>query len=350
MESVKEYYGKVLNKTSDLKTNACCTLIKYPKYITNALGNIHKEVLSSYYGCGLVIPTCLENKTVLDLGCGTGRDVYLLSQFVGENGKVFGVDMTDEQLQIARQYINYHRDKNNYSETNVQFYNGYIEKLDELGITQESVDVIVSNCVVNLSPDKEAVFRQAYNLLKNGGEFYFSDVYSSRRVPNNLREDNVLWGECLSGALYWNDFLNLAKRCGFSDPRLVTSKPITVNNTELQEKLGDIEFYSATYRLFKLPDLESDCEDYGHTVTYLGTIPNNETYWELDGHHRFNKGEEVKVCGNTLKMIINTRFAEHFTFTGTFENHLGIFQDCGKKIPFIHSNQTNNNCSKSGCC
>ena len=207
--------------------------------------------------------------------------------------------------------------------------------------------MIVSNCVVNLSPDKEAVFRQAYDLLKEGGEFYFSDVYSSRRVSQELKEDSVLWGECLSGALYWNDFLNLVKKCGFTDPRLVTSKPITVNNAKLQEKLGDIEFYSATYRLFKLPDLEPDCEDYGHTVTYLGTIPNHETHWNLDGHHIFNKGEEVSVCGNTLKMIINTRFAEHFTFTGTFENHLGIFKDCGKKMPF---NQTNNCDRTSGCC
>jgi SAM-dependent methyltransferase len=351
MESVKEYYGKILNKSSDLKTNACCTLIKYPQYITDALCNIHQDVLSSYYGCGLVIPACLQDKTILDLGCGTGRDVYMLSQFVGENGKVYGVDMTDEQLVIARQFIEYHRDKNNYSETNVEFYNGYIEKLDELGISPESVDVIVSNCVVNLSPDKEAVFRQAYNLLKEGGEFYFSDVYSSRRISQELKENSVLWGECLSGALYWNDFMNLAKKCGFTDPRLVTSKPITINNAKLQEKLqenvGDIEFYSATYRLFKLPDLEPDCEDYGHTATYLGTIPNHETHWNLDGHHRFNKGEEVPVCGNTLKMIINTRFAEHFTFTGTFENHLGIFQDCGKKMPF---NQTNNCDRTSGCC
>ena len=131
---------------------------------------------------------------------------------------------------------------------------------------------------------------------------------------------------------------------------MVTYKPITVNNAELQDKLGEIEFYSATYRLFKMSDLEPDCEDYGHTVTYLGTIPNQETYWNLDGHHRFNKGEEVKVCGNTLKMIINTRFAEHFTFTGTFDNHLGIFKDCGKKIPFTNYKGENKSCNSKSCC
>ena len=351
MESVKEYYGKILNKTSDLKTNACCTLIKYPKHITAALSNIHQDVLSSYYGCGLVIPSCLKNKIVLDLGCGTGRDVYLLSQFVGENGGVIGIDMTDEQLDIANKYVDFHKKQNNYIKTNVIFQKGYIEKLNELDIEPGIIDIIVSNCVVNLSPDKESVFLQVYELLKEGGEFYFSDVYSSRRISDELRKDSVLWGECLSGALYWNDFLNLVKRCGFTDPRLVTSKPITINNTELQNKLEGIEFFSATYRLFKLPDLEPDCEDYGHTITYLGTIPNHETHWNLDEHHRFNKGEEVKVCGNTLKMIINTRFAEHFTFTGTFDNHLGIFQDCGKKMPFGKTNKggDGNKCSNICC-
>ena len=344
MESVKTYYGKILKQTNDLKTNACCTLIKYPNHIKTALSNIHPDILSSYYGCGLVMPACLADKTIVDLGCGTGRDVYMLSQFVGENGKVIGVDMTTEQLEKAEKYIEFHRQNNNYIKSNVMFHQGYIEKLDELKIEPCSVDIIVSNCVVNLSPDKEVVFTQAYKLLKEGGEFYFSDVYSSRRIPNKLRENSVLWGECLSGALYWNDFLNLVKKCGFADPRLVTSKSISVNNIKLQEQLGDIEFYSATYRLFKLTDLESDCEDYGQFVTYLGTIPHHETHWYLDEHHCFNKGEAVKVCGNTWNMLKNTRFAKHFSYTGSFEMHLGIFQDCGKKIPF-------DTCSdKSNCC
>ena len=204
---VKEYYGKILKKSSDLKTNACCTNIKYPEYILNSLKKIHDNIINSYYGCGLVIPDCLKNKKIMDLGCGTGRDVYLLSQFVGENGFITGIDMTDEQLDKANNYIEYHTNVNNYVRPNVEFKKGYIEKLDELNLEKNSYDIIVSNCVVNLSPNKESVFKQVYNMLKNGGEFYFSDVYSSKRIPKDLQNDDILWGECLSGALYSNDFL-----------------------------------------------------------------------------------------------------------------------------------------------
>ena len=110
-------------------------------------------------------------------------------------------------------------------------------------------------------------------------------------LNSKIREDSVLWGECLSGALYWNDFLNLSKKCGFTDPRLVSNNPITVQNKELEKKLGNIKFYSATYRLFKLPELESDCEDYGQAVIYKGTIKNHKNYWDLDNHHRMWKNK-----------------------------------------------------------
>ena len=136
----------------------------------------------------------MNNKIVLDLGCGTGRDVYLLSQFVGENGGVIGIDMTDEQLDIANKYVDFHKKQNNYIKTNVIFQKGYIEKLDELDIESGTIDIIVSNCVVNLSPDKESVFSQAYKLLKEGGEFYFSDVYSSRRISDELKDLDILFG------------------------------------------------------------------------------------------------------------------------------------------------------------
>ncbi len=90
--------------------------------------------------------------------------------------------------------------------------------------------MIVSNCVVNLSPDKDAVLREVQRLLKPGGEFYFSDVYADRRVPDKVRNDPVLYGECLGGALYWNDFQRLAKRHGFADPRLVDDRPLEITD------------------------------------------------------------------------------------------------------------------------
>lgn len=98
-----------------------------------------------------------------------------------------------------------------YAAPNVLFKKGYIERLGELGLPEASFDIVISNCVINLSPDKRAVLEGAFRLLKPGGELYFSDVYSDRRVPTRLTKDPVLWGECLTGALYWNDFLHLAQ-------------------------------------------------------------------------------------------------------------------------------------------
>ena len=337
MDVVKEtqhYYGDVLKKSSDLKTNACCTMESIPNHVKDKLKNIHDDVLSTYYGCGLVMPDCLENTKILDLGCGSGRDVYLLSQFVGRNGKVIGVDMTDNQLEIAQNKLKYHMDKFGYSNSNVEFKKGNIEELDTLGI-ENDLDIVVSNCVVNLCKDKEKVLKNVFNLLKTGGEFYFSDVYSSQRIPSELAQDPVLWGECLSGALYWNDFLNIAKKCGFTDPRLVKSNLITVKNKELEEKVGDIKFYSATYRLFKLPGiLESDCEDYGQAVIYKGSIPEHRASWNLDNHHKIIAGKIFTVCGNTWNMLNSTRFKDHFEFIGDFNTHYGIFAGCGTGIPF----------------
>src|SRR5690606_37504202 len=147
-----------------------------PEWLKPLLGNIHPEVLSRYYGCGLVCPDQLAGCRVLDLGSGSGRDVYALAQLVGAEGEVVGVDMTEEQLAVAREHQTYHAETFGYD--NVRFVQGYIEKLDQTGLEPGSFDVIVSNCVINLSPDKDAVLKGVYNLLKPGGEFYFSDVYA----------------------------------------------------------------------------------------------------------------------------------------------------------------------------
>lgn len=222
--SVSTYYGKTLKSTSDLKTNACTCSEVPPAYIQRAMTNVHPEVLAKYYGCGLVVPECIEGMSILDLGCGAGQDVYILAQLVGPRGRVVGIDMTDEQLDVARTTMDWHTQKFGYASSNVSFIKGDIEKIAALGIPDESFDIIVSNCVINLCENKEAVLSQAFRVLKPGGEIYFSDVYSNVRVPAVLRKDKVLWGECISGALYWNDFLNLSKKCGFTDPRLVKDR------------------------------------------------------------------------------------------------------------------------------
>ena len=349
-ENVQEYYGKELQSSNDLQTNACCDVVSPKKYIRAALTNVHDEVLSKYYGCGLTIPTTLDGLHVVDLGSGSGRDCYLLSQLVGPEGSVTGVDMTEAQLNVAQSHEEYHRLQFGFTKKNTEFLKGDIEKLLDLGLAEKSKDLIVSNCVINLAQDKRAVLQGAYALLKEGGELYFSDVYSDRRIPEDLTKDPVLYGECLSGALYWNDFLNLAKAVGFVDPRAVESKPITIENEDLQEKVGNIQFYSVTYRLFKLENLEPDCEDYGQAIRYRGTISAMPDTFQLDDHHFFEKGRIEKVCGNTYMMLHNTRLRTHFDFWGDLETHYGIFEGCGGAAPFNTNVADADGAQPMACC
>jgi len=340
---VKDYYGNVLSGSEDLQTNACCTDDNLSTSLKSILSNIHDEVMTRYYGCGLVTPELLKDCHVLDLGCGAGRDCYAIAQMVGENGFVTGVDMTDEQLAVANQHSEYHREKFGYAKANTKFLKGYIEKLDELNIADNSIDVVVSNCVINLSPDKHAVLKEIFRILKPGGEIYFSDVYADKRVPANLVEDPLLYGECLSGALYWNDFENLAKTVGFTEPRLVSSRAITIDNDDLAQRLGDLKFTSATYRLFKAQDLENQGQDYGQTVTYQGTIPEHEQGFSLDQNTQFAANQPTKVNGNTWRTLEQSRFKAHFVFEGNFEKHQGIFDNSDSVFDFI-------NTDAGGCC
>ena len=123
-KEVQKYYGEILKSSKDLQTNACCTAITYPNHIKNALKNIHPEVIEKYYGCGLCVPENLDGCTVLDLGSGSGRDCYLLSQLVGSKGSVVGVDMTKEQLAIANKHLDFHATQFGYQNSNVTFLEG----------------------------------------------------------------------------------------------------------------------------------------------------------------------------------------------------------------------------------
>ncbi|NQV38056.1 MAG: methyltransferase domain-containing protein [Candidatus Marinimicrobia bacterium] len=326
-ESVKEYYGKVIQTTNDLKTSACCIPESMPNYIKSYLSNIHPEILEKFYGCGSPIPLALEGKTVLDLGCGTGRDCYLLAQIVGPVGKVIGVDMTDEQLDIARKYVDHHMKTFSYPFPNVEFKKGYIEDLASPGFEDNSIDVVVSNCVINLSPDKEKVFQEIFRVLKPGGELYFSDVFSDRRIPDSLTRDDVLVGECLGGALYIEDFRRMLTANGCLDYRTVTSHKIALEDEDVYAKAGMINFHSMTIRAFKC-DYEDICENYGHVAFYKGTLHECPHEFVLDDHHVFPKGIPVPICGNTAKMLLETRYSEYFDVVGDFSNHYGAF-DCG---------------------
>jgi len=356
LDSVKEYYGKILQRTEDLKTNACCTMGAPPKHLKQALSKVHDEVLAKYYGCGFVDLDALEECNILDLGSGSGRDCFVLAQWVGEQGRVVGVDMTKEQLDVAWRHEDWHREKFGFQVSNTKFLEGYIERLDELDLADNSFDIITSNCVINLSPDKPAVLKQAFRLLKIGGMLEFSDVYADRRIPQALREDPVLWGECLSGALYWADFEEIAKECGFKDVRIVKDSRITIENKALEEKIGHIAFYSVTYRLTKLPDGKLDAreEDFGQAVKYKGSIANNPYSWDLGMHCSFFREKMTPVSRNSFNILKYSRFAKHFDFFGDESTHFGPFSSSNARIvPFLSATSKGKDLPTTpvgGCC
>lgn len=342
-ETVRRYYGETLASSADLRTDACCDASAVPDRIKPLLARIHDDVLARYYGCGTVVPERLRGATVLDLGCGTGRDVYLLAQLVGPEGRVIGVDMTPEQLAVARDTLGWHRERLGAEAPEIAFHDGLIERLGDLPLAPGSVDVIVSNCVVNLSPDKRAVLAGAARLLKPGGEMYFSDVYADRRVPEALKADPVLYGECLSGALYWRDFLALAAEAGFAAPRVVSARRLSVTDPEQKARVGEIGFFSAETRPFRLAGPAPGAEDYGQAATYLGGIEEADDAVALDRATRLPRGERTPVDAETFAILSESRLAPCFALDPGDGVHRGPFDAGDTPLPRIEARA-------GGCC
>lgn len=324
-ESVAEYYGTTLQSTADLKTSACCPVDAAPAAHRPILEKIHPEVRDRFYGCGSPIPDALKGATVLDLGCGTGRDVYLASALVGPGGAVVGVDMTDAQLEVAKRHVQFHADAllGEGKPTNVAFRKGVIEDLASAGVEDASVDVVISNCVCNLSPDKPAVFREIARVLREGGELYFSDVYTDRRLSEAAQKDEELVGECLGGALYIHDFRRIMADVGLTDVRVVSSGPVILHDERMLKLVPGVNFYSLTIRAFKVAGLADRAEDYGQTATYTGCCGSGQKF---DARFHFPKDVAVRVDANTAAVLTKSRYRTRFEVTEP-GRHLGLFDD-----------------------
>ncbi len=219
-EHVKEGYGKIARQGSSCCPASSCCGSSNAKDISKAVGYTEEEMgvvpdgANLGLGCGnpVAIASLKEGDVVLDLGSGAGFDAFLASSRVGNTGRVIGVDMTPEMIRKAKR----NAQKGDYK--NVEFKLGEIEKLP---VKNDSIDVIISNCVINLSPDKQSVFKEAFRVLKPGGRLMVSDLVLVKDLPDVVKESIEAYIGCLSGAVKKEDYLLFIKEAGFIDIKVV---------------------------------------------------------------------------------------------------------------------------------
>lgn len=318
------YYEKIL-RDCDIVGCGCQCEYLHPE-LEKVLDLIDPEICAAPFGSASPLPPNLEGCVVLDLGCGSGQSAFAASRLVGSKGKVIGLDMRDDLLAIANKHRDGQTKKFRYKNPNVEFIKGYPEDLASLGIKDRSVDVVIANEIINLSPDKMAVFAEIFRVLKPGGEMCFTTILADRRLPAELAEDQPLALAGIAGAMYCEDFRRLLQDLGCNDYRNYVKKQLTISDPGTASKVGLASFTFRIVRLFKL-NLEDICEDYGQVAVYKGTMPGFPHAFPLDDHHLFVTDKPMLVCGNSGSMVEDTRFGKYFTVTGNKKIHYGSF-DC----------------------
>src|SRR5687768_16847068 len=229
-DAVKEKYGAAARRAADgdksagcCGTGAGCDPITSNLYDASQIGTLPIEAVIASLGCGN--PTALAElkagETVLDLGSGGGIDVLLSARRVGPTGKAYGLDMTDDMLALARE------NQKRAGVENVEFLKGEIEHIP---LPDNSVDVIISNCVINLSADKDRVLREAFRVLKPGGRFAVSDVVVRGDIPADVRRSMELWVGCVAGALTEEEYRSKLQAAGFDDIEIETTRVYDVED------------------------------------------------------------------------------------------------------------------------
>lgn len=237
---VKEKYAeiakqsKTTNETSCCEPSSCCTTdheVVSEDY-TNIKG--YKKEADLGLGCGLPTEHAQIKKgdTVLDLGSGAGNDVFIAREIVGASGKVIGIDMTEEMVETARE------NNKKLGFNNVEFLYGEIENML---VTSDSIDVVVSNCVLNLVPDKKKSFDEIYRILKPGGHFSISDIVTSNNLPESFKSVAELYAGCVSGTITKTKYLDIIESVGFSKTNVQSERVISLPDEFLKKHLSDEE-------------------------------------------------------------------------------------------------------------
>ena len=291
--AVRERYAAA---SREAEPALCCPINYDPKY----LKVLPEEVLDRDYGCGDPSKYVTEGDVVHDLGSGGGKICFIASQIVGPTGKVIGIDMTDDMLDLARRNAPIVAERIGWD--NVTFHKGHIQDLSM--VEDNSIDVVVSNCVLNLVDPvaKPQMFREIFRVLKKGGKAAISDIVADEAVPPHLQNDPRLWSGCISGALTETGFVGAFERSGFHG--------ITIDTFGLEpwQTVEGIEFRSVTVLAWK--GKQGECWDHNQAVIYRGPFKN---VLDDDGH-RYPRGERVAVCDKTYRLLQAGPYADSFVF------------------------------------
>jgi arsenite methyltransferase len=230
-ETVREHYAeRIKNSASCCGPSDCCSP-ESNLYPVDLLTTIPSDVSSTSYGCGdpITLAALRPGQTVLDLGSGAGLDCLLAAQKVGPEGRVIGVDMTPEMIERAKENVQ------RVNATNIEFRQGYLE---DLPVDSNSVDVIISNCVINLSPDKEKVFNEAFRVLKPGGKLAVSDIVTEGPLPNAVKQSLSAWAGCVAGAVEAGEYIGMMEAVGFTN---VSVTPVFFDKETVDSALDDMK-------------------------------------------------------------------------------------------------------------
>ncbi len=240
-DEVRDFYSKAAVATQE---SLCCPV----NYDPGDLSHIPSEVMDISYGCGSPVnrANIASGEFLVDLGSGGGIDCFIAAKIVGPEGKVTGVDMTENMLANARK--NAEQVSKNLGYNNIEFKHGFLESIP---MDDQSADVVTSNCVINLSTEKEEVFREIHRVLKPGGRFVIADIISDKPVPQEMRNNCELWGECVSGALTLDEFIGYSKQTQFHG--------FTLQKDYLWKIVEGIRFYSYILTAYKPVPVEQSC-------------------------------------------------------------------------------------------
>lgn len=323
-------YERYAAAAGQVEQALCCPV----EYVGDYLAVVPEEVIEKDYGCGDPSRFVRPGETVVDLGSGAGKLCYIMSQVVGEDGRVIGVDCNREMLAVAQKYQQTVAERIGYA--NIDFRYGMIQDLaldlerlsEELKrhpvtnpedwlqlrsieerlrsehplIPDDSVDCVVSNCVLNLvrGQDRRQLFSEIYRVLKNGGRAAISDIVSDETVPAHLRENGELWSGCLSGAFREDEFLRAFEEAGFHGIEILSRQQ------EPWQVVEGIEFRSVTVQAHK--GKEGPCLERNQAVIYRGPFRSVED----DDGHSYARGERMAVCDKTFQLLQRAPYAGLF--------------------------------------